>query len=269
MNSVAALILTFDAPESVVECVRVSLAQDRPPEEILVLDNAGATLAERSLDEAGLLLPGVTVLRADANLGPAGGYAAALEWFAGSAHDVAWVMDDDCRPEPDALGYLEARAAQEPKPTVVFPQEIDGADGSTLNNPSWSGVWLPREVVETVGLPRADFVWWMEDTEYLRLRMRAHGIPVVRDAEARVVQSRARRGGDPPVWKVYYETRNSAYVRFHIKNRAAMGVWIGRMARRLGVLLVREQMRAAKLGAFVQGLADGIRGRLGKRFPLG
>ena len=269
MTSVAALILTFDAPESVVGCVRASLAQDRPPDEILVLDNAGAKPAERSLDEEGLLLPGVTVLRTEANLGPAGGYATALAWFAQSEHHVAWVMDDDCRPEPEALACLEQRAAQEPEPTVVFPQEIDGADGSILNNPSWSGVWLPREVVETVGLPRADFIWWMEDTEYLRLRMRAHCIPVVRDEAARVTQSRARRGGDPPVWKIYYETRNSAYVRFHIKNRAAMGVWLGRMARRLVVLIVREQMRAAKLGAFAQGLADGIRGRLGKRFPLG
>lgn len=268
--SVLAIVLTYDAPEAVVDCIQNLTHQQRRPDEILVVDNAGARAAATALAAAGLA-QAATVHRTDANLGPAGGYSAGLAWFLDSPHDAAWVMDDDCVPDPDALAALERAAVATDRPTVVFPQEVDGLDGTLLNNPSWSGVWLPRQVVETVGLPRADFFWWMEDTEYFRHRMRAHDVPVIRVSDARTVQSRPRRGGPVPVWKYYYETRNSAYMylRHHPWRPRPLAKWLLRIVRRFGGLLVRSDQRAAAAGAFLQGLLDGARGRLGKRFPVG
>lgn len=268
--SVLAIILTYASPETAKECVRLVLGQERQPDHVLVIDNASPVPVEDVLEEAALDSRRVTVLRTSENLGPAGGYATGLQWFVDSDHDAAWVMDDDCLPDPGALGALEERAGGEGAPTVVFPHEVDGDDGRTLNNPSWCGVWLPRDVVAEVGLPRADFFWWMEDTEYFRLRMRDVGVPVVREHSARVVQGRARRDGKVPVWKVYYETRNSTYVytRFHWRNSRAMRRWAWRVLKRGAGILLREDLRAAKLGAYAQGLIDGLRGHLGKRFPV-
>lgn len=266
--SVLGVILTFDDPAAVTECIRHLLAQTRCLDEILVVDNAGERAARASLESSELDLQTVVVRRLPANLGPAGGFAWGLAWFQRSPHEVAWVMDDDCWPESGALEALLKRYQSEDRVSVVFPTELDSVDGAVLNNPSWSGVLLPREVVAQVGLPREDFFWWMEDTEYLRHRMRSHAVPVVRESSAVVHQSRLRRADDKPVWKVYYEARNSTYMRFHIQKRAALGRWSKRMVMRFGGIVLHERRRFAKMAAFTRGLHDGYLGRLGVRFPV-
>lgn len=263
---VAAVILTYNAPETVRSCVAANIAQSRRPDLILVVDNAGQSVAEDTLRDAELL-DEVELLRTSENLGPAGGFAAGIRWAMEYGVDCAWVMDDDCLPDADCLDLLLHRAEREPEPTVIFPQEIDGRDGSTLNYPAWAAVLIPREVVEVVGLPREEFFWWMEDTEYLHFRMRQYSQPVVRDEAARVVHLRARRVGTVPSWKLYYETRNSTYMRHYVIRRGKMA-WRGRIVRRFGYIVIKSPHRMIDFRAFFRGLHDGYRQRLGKRYPV-
>lgn len=175
-------------------------------------------------------------------------------------------MDDDCVPEPDCLSLLVNRYRSESHLSIVFPQEIDGRDGSTLNYPAWAAVLIPRSVIETVGLPRAEFFWWMEDTEYLFYRMRRFEVEVVRDEDARVIHLRARRVGPTPTWKLYYETLNSTYMRIHVIKKGYRS-WRRRILRRLGYIVLRSPRRFADLSAFLRGLFDGFFKRLGVRYP--
>ena len=91
-----ALVLTFDAPDSLAACLESLSGQSPPLERTLVIDNASPD----PIDALAAKYSDVVVERLPENLGPAGGYAAGLRAFADSDADYAWVMDDDCRPEP-------------------------------------------------------------------------------------------------------------------------------------------------------------------------
>lgn len=253
--SVAAVVLTFDAPLSLSRCLQALREQEEPPAEIIVIDNAGSPPAAWTVGDA----DAVSVLRLPENLGPAGGYAEGLRRFLASGRDVAWVMDDDCAPEPTCLSRLLEGT---PDGIVGFPTEID-ARGVETNHPAWAGVLLPRSVIEDVGLPRAELFWWIEDTEYLQWRIPRAGHEVVRVPEARVVHHRDPRARKPS-WKYYYEVRNTVDYRLRVKRYHAIRKLVARLPRVLARILIREDDRARKVQMFVRGLRDGLAGRLGK-----
>src|SRR5699024_9988970 len=95
-----------------------------------------------------------TVLRAGSNTSPAGGFALGLASFmedGGYSH--AWLMDDDCYPEPPALALVLEAAARVRPGSVVFPSAVYEATGVAMNYPGWSGVLIDRLAVRLAGLP--------------------------------------------------------------------------------------------------------------------
>jgi GT2 family glycosyltransferase len=266
--TVLALVLTYSAPEALLVCVRAVVAQSTPPDEVLVLDNAGHPDAEGTLRRAGLLDDPVHVHRLPINTGPAGGHAAGLEAFLASSHALAWVMDDDCAPAPDCLERLRAACPDEPAgaPVFRFPMRVE-RDGVEHGFPAWSGLLVGRDVVQQAGLPRAELVWWAEDTEYLRWRIPALGVTRHVVAEARVAHTRDRTAdGRRPAWRYYYEARNTVYLRTRERRS------LRRIAKVLGGLtariVLRERHRPRKLWFLLHGVVDGATGRLGLRVPL-
>jgi rhamnopyranosyl-N-acetylglucosaminyl-diphospho-decaprenol beta-1,3/1,4-galactofuranosyltransferase len=264
--SVLAIVLTFDAPEKLVRCLAGVLDQEVMPGRILVVDNASPLPAERVASDANLDLGSVEFLRLPENVGPAGGYASALEWFLASPHDVAWVLDDDRVPAPDALRLLLSRLRDERDPTLVFPADV-GVDGESSEYPSWCGLLIPKGIVQKVGVPRAEFFWWVEDTEYLKWRIPAAGFRSVRVSEATVYHDRTvsqRR----PAWKYYYETRNAVYFRVTIQGGTRIRRLRRALARTVGRILLREDRKIHKLRMTWRGYRDGRAGRLGRTVPV-
>jgi rhamnopyranosyl-N-acetylglucosaminyl-diphospho-decaprenol beta-1,3/1,4-galactofuranosyltransferase len=264
-RSVLAVVLTYNAPESLARCLSAIGAQTRPPDAVLVVDNASdppAGLPQSSLS--------VTLLRSEHNGGPAGGHELGLRAFLGSGLDLAWVMDDDCIPEATCLDELLAAVAGEDEDVPVFPIWVDGATGERRFRPAWCGFLMPRVVVERIGLPRVELVWWTEDTEYLEHRLRRAGIRPVRAKRAVVEHHRVRTGSSKPPWKFYYEARNTIEYRFYVQDRS----WSKRrrMIRSLvvliGQIIVNEPGKVARLRAILRGVSDGVRRRSGLRYPL-
>lgn len=260
-----AVVLTHNAPDRLRRCLRAISSGILTPQVTLVIDNASRVAAE--IDPGADGHPGVRFLRLPENLGPAGGYAAGLRAFADSEADLAWVMDDDCEPDPDCLSHLVERHL--PSPTaLLFPRESE-PDGRVTNYPAWSGVLIPKEIVRAVGLPLESLFWWAEDSEYLKWRIPRAGFPVIRVAEAHLVHHRIRGSGPRPAWKYYYETRNNVYLRLYVQRgwRAYRRLAIG-IPRTLVRILMKEDDRAVKLRLFVRGVYDGSRRRLGKTVPV-
>jgi GT2 family glycosyltransferase len=229
---------------------------------VLVVDNAGsppALATLQALDDSR-----VHVSRCETNTGPAGGHARGLEAFLRSDQSFAWILDDDVLPEPDVLGHL--LAATEDGTRVACPRQVD-AEGHEENYPGWYGYLFPRAVVERIGLPRADLVWWIEDTEYLTHRVAAAGIPVARAQDALVVHLGGRPGRRAP-WQVYYETRNSVYYRLYLQRCRHPLKLLRTLARVLGSVVLREPDKAKRLRLYARGVFDGSFGRLGLRVPL-
>jgi rhamnopyranosyl-N-acetylglucosaminyl-diphospho-decaprenol beta-1,3/1,4-galactofuranosyltransferase len=262
-GQMVALILSHNAPESLRRCLEAIGGQSAPPDAVLVVDNASTPPVEVPTNDG---VPPVTVVRSEVNTGPAGGYAQAFEEFLGSDFDLAWVLDDDMRPEVHCLERLRAVAARTPESAFVFPvsQQSDGSYGVW---PSWCGFLISRSIVEKVGVPRVDLFWWAEDTEYLQARIPDAGYErrVVKDA---VVYHDAVRQRDAlPMWKYYYEARNMLWVHLHVKRR--VGRYPRSVAKLIGRALFRERNdRLRRMGVIARGLWDGARGNLGVRYPI-
>ena len=265
---VMALVLTYNAPRALERCLTAIAAQTLRPASVVVIDNAGSTPTEEVVDRIDGLE--VEVLRMEHNTGPAGGHAAGLRHFLASSLPQAWVMDDDCVPEATCLAELEAERSRNDRPALIFPTWIDEPSGEVVNWPAWCGFLVARQVVADVGVPREDFFWWAEDTEYLHYRIPVAGHLVSRADEARVLHGRVRAGTSKPAWKVYYEVRNSVYYRLWVQRRRGRRFYrLGRtLLRMLGGVLLREDDRPRKLWLYARGVFDGLLGRLGKRVPV-
>jgi rhamnopyranosyl-N-acetylglucosaminyl-diphospho-decaprenol beta-1,3/1,4-galactofuranosyltransferase len=261
---VLAIVLTHNAPDALLRCLHAIDGQTRLPDAILVVDNSSAppVVVERGRAP-------IEVLRRELNDGPAGGHAAGLETLLARDEDVAWIMDDDCVPAPDCLARLLDHEVELADDRPVFPIWVDGPTGERRFLPAWCGFVIPRALVERIGLPRRDLVWWAEDTEYLQWRMRDAGVVVVEEPDAVVEHHRVRSTGRKPDWKVYYEVRNTIVYRVYVQpwtlNHGRL------MARSLAKLLgqiLRNGARSADLRAYARGVVDGFAKRTGMRVPL-
>ena len=258
-----AMVLTHNAPASLERCATAIAGQSNPPAGVLVVDMASDPPVDTSTLDFGVP---VDIIRSDENLGPAGGWAMAFKELLKGPFAYAWVMDDDMVPSIDCLALLWAKAAKHDEPPFVFPR-AEQRDGSIHTYGSWCGFLIAREIVEDVGLPNADLFWWAEDTEYCQWRIPEAGHPRRLARKALVRHDGIRQRDSVPTWKYYYEARNSIYLHFHLMHR------VGRFPRNFSMLIGRAFWRErsgylARSGAIARGVADGIRGRLGIRYPV-
>ena len=219
---VAAVVVTFNRLELLQGLVE-RLREVPGLSEILVVDNAstdgtGAWLA--GLDGAGLDVVGVDAGNVTPvlgrtltnNRGGAGGFHDGLDWAMERGADLAWLMDDDGLPDLDCLATLLERRGEldfwgpvvvdEADPDrLVFPIRLPGgtrvvhrmADVTAAASDGvirdvvipFNGVLVTRELVERIGLPRAEFFIWGDDHEY-RLRAERAGGRVATVVGARV-----------------------------------------------------------------------------------
>lgn len=209
MPSIAAVVVTYNRKDLLLECIGCLRAQDfsaapQAPEttlDILVIDNASTDGTAEAL--APLISEGaIHYWNTGANLGGAGGFNFGMRTAVEEGYDYVWVMDDDCMPHPDTLlGFLSADA------------ELDGAygflssvcrwiDGSicTMNTQrhplttnitdfspalqpatlaSFVSLFVPARVIRELGLPIKDFFIWSDDWEFTRRVSRRYPCYVV------------------------------------------------------------------------------------------
>ena len=258
-----AMVLTHNSPDSLARTVRAIAAQTSRPESLLVVDNASDPPARQVIDQwTEPFNMKVTVVSEAENSGPGGGWARAMQLFLASGDGLAWLLDDDIVPPPDCLAILLEEAGDWNR-AYVLPS-VRQPSGITTTYPAWHGVLLARAIVETVGVPRADFFWWAEDTEYLMWRIPRAGYPMRHSGRVVVEHHKARGELGSPPWKYYYETRNSIYYHLHLRRGR------GRWPRKLVMLMVRallreKDRRIVRVRMILRGVVDGVCGRLGRR----
>ncbi len=261
---IVALVLTHNAPQALTRCLAAIGGQTKRPAEIVVVDNASDPhVRSESLEAGGVPL---RVIRSDVNIGPAGGWAIALRDLLANDATHAWLMDDDIVPDPTCLAVLWSAVARRPEAPFVVPISIQ-PDGEVGRWGSWCGILIGRDIVESVGLPREEFFWWAEDTEYCHWRIPQAGYPLRIVEKAVVHHDAIRQRGARPAWKYYYETRNLLYLHWHVMHR------VGRLPRNFsrlaGSAVFRQKNgRLRCVAAMGRGLFDGAFGRLGIRYPV-
>jgi GT2 family glycosyltransferase len=301
--SVASLTVAYNGARVLQQHIEALLTQVRPLQELIVVDNASsdgtsALIAKR--------YPQVTLLRLPENLGVGAGLAAGLTYAAlEKHHDWVWTFDQDSVPNDDALGALlegteslgdvegeVGIAAALPVHTqtgICYPPLLwrDGyvqPSAEQLQQPIWfadlvisSGCMVRRDVVEKVGLPRADLFMYFVDFEYC-LRVRSHGYKiavVTRSRFAHEIGSArevrlpgySRLWPDRAPWGEYYVSRNMTYAAWWLYPSSRTKRFVVRhLARHAGGVLLFGSDKLACLRKMAQGFSDGRRATLGIRF---
>jgi rhamnopyranosyl-N-acetylglucosaminyl-diphospho-decaprenol beta-1,3/1,4-galactofuranosyltransferase len=276
--TVWAVIVTRDRLALLQQCLAALDAQTRPPDRVLVVDNASsdgtaAWLATRE---------GVEVLRLAQNAGGAGGFHAGLRAAVEGGAEWAWLMDDDTIARPTALAELVDADAPgtvlrasvavwrdgrlHPMNVPGFERDdvaplVDGAARRVLplRTATFVSLLVHRDAVERFGLPHADFFIWSDDIEYTARVTRGGGAAVL--VPASVVEHRTAEpytavtsaGG-----RFYFHVRNTLYM---VRGRS----WSALEKVTLLYLLVLTSAQYLRAGGspvtVLRGLRDGVRRR--------
>ena len=292
---IAAVVVTFNRLDLLRRLVG-ALAADRGLDEILVVDNASTDGTGEWLRAEEARNPCLHARLLTDNTGGAGGFHEGLRWAVERGADLVWLMDDDGLPEPDCLKTLLAHqgaldfwgpvVVDEHDPErLVFPIRLPGGtrvvhamrdvraaatDGVIRDIViPFNGVLLTRDLVERIGLPRAEFFIWGDDHEY-RLRAERSGARIATVVDAKVLHPSVGALGTPMAFgrttynhtpsdlKHYCMARNNLLNlreyggRLHAAAFVAKTLWFYTFTRRdpARIRLSVEAWRAARRGDF-------------------
>lgn len=301
MPPVTALVVTYNRRQLLSRCLAALFAQTRPPDQVLVVDNASTDGTREYLANfAGRA--GFEYLRLDENTGGAGGFHAGLARTLQQPAGWVWLMDDDALPEASALEELLTVASDHAD--VYGSVAVEGtrlswrmelarcSPGQPVNerrmlnadalpeNPEvtfipFLGFFIHTDTIRRIGLPDAGFFIAADDAEYC-VRARRAGSRFVLATRSRLNHPAAEAysvqflGQDIiclrlSPWKRYYDTRNRLLLgRRHYGAAFYFKTLPGSLVR-AAVILLRERDRGAQFRALAGGFIDGLLGRKGRR----
>lgn len=287
------VLITYRRPVDLAETLRALLAQSRPPDTLVVVDNDPSCSA-RSLIDA---YPSAVYVAAGDNLGPAGGLALGVAIAIKDAADDDWILllDDDDPPtgsEQLAQLYEFADRVSTDDSTVGVVglvgarynvrrgrnERIGDSDlHGVVRVDSIGGNQLPMcrvRAVRTVGVPDASLFFGLDDLEYgLRFVTAGWRIVVDGDEWKRLRAGYGRGGLDRAQlrtetmlspWRAYYASRNLILIARRFGGaRGFISSSCISIARLTRALLQRQRRSTARMIA--KGCIDGWLGRGGRR----
>lgn len=296
MDRVCAVIVTYNRKELLRECLQAVLSQTRPPDHVLVVDNASTDGTREMLREE---FPGVEVLALEENQGGAGGFHEGMKRAYEEGYEWIWVMDDDASPEGSALTALLEHKGE----ADILVPILRASNGSRYGVGYWKsgryvsvhpdtatdsvfrielfsfvGPLIHRHVIDEIGLPRKEFFVWFDDVEYsLRARKKGKvalcvaGSVVAHDfgqfRETSFMGRKKLRAFHPP-WKIYYGVRNRGWTVLKTpyaepRLQSVIAYIADNLRQCLGDLLY-EQDRWKRIATRCLGMWHALTGRLGK-----
>lgn len=186
---VCAVVVTFNRAKLLRKCLQALLAQTRPLDYILIINNKSTDNTAQMLAEE---FPQLEVTNMTENTGGSGGFAAGMKEAHARGFDWLWIMDDDVEAYPDALetllryrdlsDYVHMRKDLSDGNwhfegiwdlTVLtvrmFPREISFANGKewiVVNYSNFEGPLIHRRILDKIGLPDTRYFMYGDDVIY-------------------------------------------------------------------------------------------------------
>ena len=295
--SVGVVFATMNRKETAIACVLSLAAQTRPPDLVVVADNASSDGTADALESLPQLPFPLIVHRMAENRGNAGGVKEAMEIAFSRNIEAVWILDDDSLPRPDALERLLDVPASDrivshslqidPKTgDLTWPMQIQeqGIGWHTIhslrNMPdqrvletrnNWTGSLISRAVWMRVGPVMGELFIRGEDEEY-PWRLRKFGI-----SQRAITDSILDHPGPSLLlrksffgktiyletglsdWKIYYKIRNMIWLQRR-KRGLPHSILLG-MA--YFVTVVRHE-GIRRIPLVLEAFKDGITCRLGR-----
>lgn len=232
METVAAVVVTYNRLADLKKCLDTLREQTRPLDTIFVINNGSNDGTEEWLATQSDLR-----VTTQANLGGAGGFATGIDTAYKAGYTWLWCMDDDCLAAPDALANLlnspnlgpciknsmsvsvnsrDELAFFVDRPNQAYRKVSDmvGLDLIYGVASFFNGTLVHSEVVKAIGIPDKELFIWGDEVEYMT-RAQKMGFPVV-TVPSSVFYHPASFDRDgipwPAAWKQYYAVRNQRRV---------------------------------------------------------
>ena len=305
---VLTLIIAYNDAAVIGQALEGLRRQTRRSDAILIVDNASTDGAfERGFPDT------VTVVRNSKNLGPSGAVRIAFAFAFENHFDWTWVLDADSVPESDALEnllaffetlnspqqerlcFLGSWPASEGGGVKQQPIAVERAelkvlplartrDSTLCDCALWSGSLYRMTAVSQIGLPTADYVADMGETEYgYRARRLGFRSCIVHDSVVRHdvgrgpgIVSRPYRFGPLKItlvetspWRTYYAVRNMLYFwLYQSKPRHPKPILrvLGKVFVHAFGLLLRPFSHRPQLVACLRAIRDGVTGNIAARY---
>jgi len=203
MKKIAAIIVTYNRKDLLIECLRAVNAQTYSPHTVYIIDNASVDGTREELRLNGFFNNRIgsvnyTYINTEKNIGGAGGFYVGLKtaYESSETFDGFWVMDDDGCPDPNQLGRLATYMGtyhyisplvldKENHKKMAFgklgvddlPPFIENGIMIGRANP-FNGILFSRQLITEVGYPEKDMFIWGDEWQY-HLRAKKLGyIPI-------------------------------------------------------------------------------------------
>jgi rhamnopyranosyl-N-acetylglucosaminyl-diphospho-decaprenol beta-1,3/1,4-galactofuranosyltransferase len=280
-----AVIVTWNRRDLLLEALAAISAQSRPPDAVIVIDNASTDGTPAAVRNA---FPDVRLAALDVNYGGAGGFAYGMALALADGADVIWLMDDDTVPAPGALeALLTARDRHPGGPPALIASQVLWTDGRAhpMNTPrmkpfataaerqaaaaagcipirsaSFVSILAEADDCRKRGLPQADFFLWNDDFEFTTRLLRGRAGLL---CPASVVTHKTTTFGATdvdPGDRFFYEVRNKVWtLRTRSLSPPERVLYGGSTLRRWVRTYARSRQRSALRSALVRGLAAGVR----------
>lgn len=281
-TTVCAVVVTYNRPALLERCLDLLAAQSRPPDHVLVVDNA-------STDDTPQLLgarTGVEVLTMDHNTGSSGGFHRGVQRAYGLGHDWIWLLDDDTFPDERCLEELLAGVDRAPAEPSVMTSAVRWRDGRLhpMNRPwlrrghradfaegaaaglaairaaTFVSTMVRRDAVAAHGLPPAHYFVWLDDIEFFAKILReGHGYLVPQSVAWHWTPQPSNTLTDARE-RFYFKARNHLWL---LRGNSFAGVERAEYAlaylRAIRIYLRDSDNRGQALRTAARGVRDGLR----------
>lgn len=157
----------------------------------------------------------------------------------------------------------------------IFDGQVPQEEVIECNSATFVGILVCRSAIAQVGFPRSDFFIACDDVEYIyricKAGFKVYQVPksqIIHLSAGKSVHKRAgsrfllNRGTPPPLWRCYYNWRNSMYLIHQHSTRATFVKKAVRFA--TGAILFGDQ-KLRRLHLLAEAIGDARAGRLGRR----
>ena len=282
---VCAVVVTRNRRDLLSRCLQALVAQERPVDCLLVVDNASD---DGTPDVIADEFPVATLLRLEVNRGGAGGFHAGMKWARARGFDWLWLLDDDTIARSDALRALLDGAARAPhSPPLVLTSQVRWKDERLhpMNAPvprlrwkrelaegaarrlllirytTFVSTLVHRDAIDRFGLPLEHFFIWSDDVEYTARVLRDHAGYLVPDSVIYHWTDRPHPPADPASDRFYFHARNALLIlrgsSLSPLERLDFARYVGRSFSTYARSHWRDAQRMADLARAV---VDGLRG---------
>ena len=284
-NKIAAVVVTYNRKELLIECLDHLLDQTYDGFDILIIDNHSTDQTKGAILHY-LENPRIIYKDTGSNLGGAGGFQYGIKEACNLNYEYVWLMDDDSLPKPEALLKLVEAYNELDHPGFLSSKAlwIDGnlckinVQRSSLTKniiefkeryipaaiASFVSLYISMDVVKDVGLPIKEFFIWTDDWEYTRRISLKYKCYVVTDSEV-IHKTKSNTGAniaidsEDRIERYRYAYRNEMYLYKREGIKGIMHVLARTPVHIARVLMNAKSQKMYRISVILKSTLEGVR----------